>query len=62
MFLPTPAESQREWASTVCIAGMNHRCATSAEAHGSRLTALSFFNVGAECAVGKGELAAVDAR
>jgi hypothetical protein len=52
MFLPTPAESQREWASTVCIAGMNHRCATSAEAHGSRLTALSFFNVGAECAVG----------
>ena len=62
MFLPTPAESQREWASTVCIAGMNHRCATSAEAHGSSLTAFCCFNVGTERAAGECELVAVDAR
>ena len=62
MLLPTPAESQRERASAIGIAGVKHRRAASAEAHGSCLTALGCFNVGAERAAGQDELVAVDAR
>ena len=62
MFLPTSAESQRERATAIGIASVKHCCAASAEAHGSCLTALCCFNIGAECAAGRGELIAVDAR
>lgn len=62
MLLPTSAESQRERASAVGIAGVKHCCAASAEAHGSCLTTLCCFNVGTERAAGEDELVAVDAR
>ena len=62
MLLPTSAESQRERASAIGIAGVKHGRAASAEAHGSCLTALCCFNVGTERAAGEDELVAVDAR
>ena len=62
MLLPTSAESQRERASAIGIAGVKHCCAAPAETHGSCLTALCCFNVGTERAAGEDELAAVDAR
>ncbi len=61
MLLPAPAESYGEGASAIGIAGMNHSRAASAEAHGTSLTAFCCFNIGVECAVGQGEMVAVDA-